>query len=250
MNPLKLSVVIITKNEQCNIERCLLSTIGFADEVLIYDSGSVDQTVKIANKMGAKVIIGEWLGFGSTKNKATQLAKNDWILSIDADEEISMPLKSEISDIINDLDVHTAYAIPRSSFFLNQWIKHGGWYPDYQIRLFNKKFSNWNNAEIHEKIESTKNENLTQNINHYVFKNISHQVQTNDRYSGLLAEKMKKNGKTFNTFHFLTKPSVKFFECYILKLGFLDGYPGFVIAKNAAYSVFLKWAKLKELDSQ
>ncbi len=248
MNLLKLSTVIITKNEQQNIARCLSSVKDFCDEILVYDSGSTDETVNIANKMGAKVISGEWFGYGATKHKATDLAKNDWILSIDADEEVSDSLKYEIRSKFSHLESETAYALPRSSFFLGRWIRFGGWSPDYQIRLFNKINSQWNKNLIHESIESQSVKYFSEKLNHYVFKNISHQVQTNDRYSGLLAEKMKNEGKKFNWFHFLTKPSVKFIECYFLKLGILDGYVGFLIAKNASYSVFLKWAKLKELS--
>jgi glycosyltransferase involved in cell wall biosynthesis len=248
VNLLKLSTVIITKNEQQNIARCLSSVKDLSDEILIYDSGSTDETIVIANKMGAKVISGEWLGFGATKHKATDLAKNDWILSIDADEEVSDKLKQEIQNKFLQLESESAYALPRSSFFLGRWIRFGGWTPDYQIRLFNKKYSQWNKNLIHEKVETQSIKYFSKKLNHYVFKNISHQVQTNDRYSGLLAEKMKNEGKKFNWFHFLTKPSVKFIECYFLKLGIFDGYVGFLIAKNAGYSVFLKWAKLKELS--
>ncbi len=248
MNLLKLSTVIITKNEQQNIARCLSSVKDFCDEILVYDSGSTDETVNIANKMGAKVVSGEWLGFGATKYKATNLAKNDWILSIDADEEISDQLKHEIQNKFSQLESESAYALPRSSFYLGRWIRFGGWSPDYQVRLFHKQFSQWNTSAIHEKVQSQSVQYFTEKLNHYVFKNISHQVQTNDRYSGLLAEKMKIDGKKFSWFHFLTKPSVKFIECYFLKLGIFDGYAGFVIAKNAGYSVFLKWAKLKELS--
>jgi glycosyltransferase involved in cell wall biosynthesis len=250
VNLLKLSTVIITKNEQQNIARCLSSVKDFSDEILVYDSGSTDETVSIANKMGVKVVSGEWLGFGATKHKAADLARNDWILSIDADEEVSEKLKNEIQKNFLKLQPESAYAVPRSSFFLGRWIRFGGWSPDYQIRLFNKKYSQWNMNSIHEKVEAKSIQYFSEKLNHYVFKNISHQVQTNDRYSGLLAEKMKNEGKKMSWFHFLTKPSVKFFECYFLKLGFLDGYAGFVIAKNAGYSVFLKWAKFKELDSK
>ena len=131
---------------------------------------------------------------------------------------------------------------------MNRWIRYGGWFPDYQTRLFNKKESGWNLEKIHEKIEAKNYENLKNPLFHYVFKNIEHQVSTNNRYSTLQALKMYENGKSFSWFHFFTKPKVKFFECYILKLGFLDGWAGFVIAVNAAHSVFMKWSKLRELD--
>lgn len=246
MNPIPLTVVVITKNEELNITRCLASVLGWVNEVIVYDSGSVDQTVQVASKLGAHVISGEWLGFGPTKKKATLLAKNDWILSLDADEEVSLDLKLEIQQKFSSLDSESAYALPRKSYFLKKWILHGGWYPDRQVRLFNQKHSMWNQDLIHEKVQAKYIQNFENCLNHYVFKNLSHQVVTNDRYSTLQAQKMFNDGKKMNWFHFMTKPTVKFIECYFLKLGFLDGYAGFVIARNAAYSVFLKWAKLKE----
>lgn len=248
-----ISAVVICLNEQDNIERCL-SSLSWVDEVIVYDSGSKDETVVIAQKKGAKVIQGPWLGFGPTKKKATELATHDWIISIDADEEIPENLRNEILEKIKNLDVKTVYKIPRLSFYLGRWIKHGGWFPDFQIRLFNKKYYQWNTAPIHEKIEVLESQsqmqiqNLTNYFHHYVFKSIEHQVSTNNRYSSLQAQKMHADGKKFSYFHFLTKPYVKFIECYIFKLGFLDGWAGYVIARNAAYSALLKWVKLKEIE--
>ena len=241
---LKVSVVVITLNEELNIERCLKS-VQWADEILVYDSGSKDKTIQIAKLLGAHVIEGLWLGFGPTKNKAALLAKNDWVLSLDADEEISEPLAAEIAGL--SLKSDCVYAIPRLSNYLNHWVRHGGWYPDYQVRLFHRKFHNWNQEIVHEKIEAKDEVKLLSCINHYVFKNIEHHIQTNNKYSSLLAQKMVTQGQEFSWFHFLTKPTVKFLECYILKLGFLDGWVGYFIARGAAYSVFLKWAKLKEM---
>ena len=240
---MKISIVLITLNEESNISRCL-NSVQWADEIVVYDSGSSDNTVTIAKNRGAKVVEGPWLGFGPTKRKASEFAKNDWILSIDADEEVPEALAYEIQRL--SLNENIVYSVPRLSYFLNRWIHHGGWYPDYQARLFNKRSTNWNQDLIHEKIEAIHQENLVNHLNHYVFKNIEHQIQTNNRYSGLLANKMFAGGQRFSWFHFLTKPLVKFFECYLLKLGFLDGWAGYVIARGAAYSVFLKWSKLKE----
>ena len=247
----KISAVIITLNEQSNIERCLKS-LHWADEVLIYDSGSVDLTVEIAEKLGAKIFKGPWLGFGPTKKKATELATHDWIISVDADEEISDELSHEIKKTIAESSSQMAFKIPRLSFYMGRWIKYGGWYPDAQLRLFNKKSYQWNMAAIHEKVESINQIQLIQqlkcNMYHYVFENIEHQVSTNNKYSSLQALNMYKNNKSFNYFHFFTKPYVKFLECYFLKRGFLDGWAGYVIARNAAYSVYLKWIKLKEWE--
>lgn len=248
-----ISAVIICKNEEANIERCLKS-LSWVDEVIVYDSGSSDKTVNIAQKMGAKIHQGSWLGFGPTKHEATKRASHDWILSVDADEEIPESLKREIQEKLGTLDAEYIYKIPRLSYYLGSWIKYGGWYPDFQIRLFNRKTHQWNKAEIHECVEPLTGDvehvaELDNHLYHYVFKNIEHQVQTNNRYSTLQAQAMYANGKTFSYFHLFTKPYVKFIECYFLKLGFLDGWAGYVIARNAAYSALLKWLKLKELQN-
>ena len=244
---LALSVVVISLNEQTNIAR-LLNSVKWAAEVVVYDSGSTDETLVIAEKMGAKVIKGAWLGFGLTKKTATQSASYDWVLSLDCDEECTAELQHEIKAKFKELKEDTAYKIPRLSYYLNASIKHGGWYPDCQARLFNKKMSMWSQAKIHEKVEALKYENLQSDMNHYVFKNIEHQVSTNNKYSTLQAQEMHAKGRSFSWFHFLTKPYVKFIECYFLKLGFLDGWAGYFIARSAAYSVFLKWSKLYEIQ--
>jgi glycosyltransferase involved in cell wall biosynthesis len=246
---LPISAVLITLNEEQNIARAL-SSLKWAAEVVIYDSGSKDKTVEIAQKLGAKVIQGPWLGFGPSKRKATSEASHDWVLSLDADEEVPEALAAEIQKKFSELQPDTAYQIPRLSRYLGRWIRHGGWYPDRQTRLFNRKHSNWNTAEIHEKVESPKLDRLHQHFHHYVFKDIEHQVHTNNRYSSLQALEMQKRRKSFSWFHFFTKPCVKFVECYIWKLGFLDGWAGYFIARSAAYSVFLKWSKLREFSIQ
>jgi len=242
-----LSIVLISLNEQSNIARAL-NSVKWADDVVVYDSGSTDETIEIAKKMGANVIQGQWLGFGKTKKLATNYAKFDWVLSLDCDEVITEALQAELCSKLNILKPHHVYKIPRLSFYLAKAIKHGGWFPDYQARLFNKKYHNWNEVLIHEKINAKNYENLASYMNHYVFKNIEHQVSTNNRYSSLQAQEMYRSGKKFSWFLFFTKPWVKFIECYFLKRGFLDAWAGYVIAYSASYSVFLKWAKLRELE--
>ncbi|MEK6628340.1 MAG: glycosyltransferase family 2 protein [Bdellovibrionota bacterium] len=244
-----ISVVLISLNEQNNIQRALAS-VSWAQDIIVYDSGSTDQTLDIAKRMGANVIKGQWFGFGKTKKMAIEQARFDWVLSLDCDEEVSDSLQIEIRNKINILKPDCVYRIPRLSFYLGRPIKHGGWFPDYQARLFNKKLHNWNEAMVHEKVEAKNYENLVSCMNHYVFKNIEHQVQTNNRYSSLQAEVMFNEGKNFSWFHFFTKPMVKFIECYFLKLGFMDAWPGYIIAYSAGYSVFLKWAKLRELETR
>ncbi len=249
MQKLPLSLTVITKNEEKNIERCLRS-VPFASEIIVVDSDSTDQTRELAQKLGAKVLVEAWKGFGPQKQFAVEKAQYDWVLSLDADEALSPELSEEILSRFSSLDEKTAYQLPRRSFHLGRWIHYGGWYPDRQIRLFNRKFSHWDQAQIHEKVETEKTDQFQSPILHWVFKNLSHQVVTNDRYSGLQAEDLFSRGKRFSLYYLIVKPPSKFFETYFLKRGFLDGLPGFLISVSAAYSVFLKWAKIWELENK
>lgn len=242
-----ISLVIITLNEERNIERCIRS-VPFASEILVVDSGSRDATCEIAKFRGAKILYKGWMGFGPQKKFATEQAAHDWILSLDADEALSPELAEEIQSRFAQLDESTGYEMPRKSFHLGRWIEHGGWYPDYQLRLYNRKHAQWPDSRIHERVQAPRVERLQHPLQHYVFKNLSAQVATNDRYSGLLAQKDVEAGKQFSLLRLLIKPGSKFIECYFLKLGFLDGLPGLIIAVSAAYSIFLRWSKVWELQ--
>lgn len=242
-----LSLVIITLNEEDHIERCIRSA-PFVDDVIVVDSFSTDRTVEIAEKCGARVIQQKWPGYGPQKAFATSQAKNPWILSLDADEALSPDLANEIVQSFSNFDPEAGYLVPRKSFHLGQWIHHGGWYPDYQLRLFNKDHSNWNSATLHEKVEVKRHLKLKHDLLHWVFEDLSDQVITNDKYSSLGAQAWFAQGKSFSLFKLLTKPLTKFIETYFFKLGFRDGLPGFIISVGAAYSVFLKFAKLWELE--
>jgi glycosyltransferase involved in cell wall biosynthesis len=244
---LPISVVVITKNEASNIERCLKS-VPWASELLVVDSQSTDGTREKAETLGARVLNEAWRGFGPQKAFAAKAARFDWILSLDADEAVSPELSEEIQNRFAHLDPQTGYEIPRQSFHLGRWIRHGGWYPDAQLRLFHRGHSMWNEAVIHEQVICPKRERLKHRLLHSVFRNLSEQIDTNNRYSSLQAEELWARGQRFSLVKLLVKPASKFFECYFLKLGFLDGMPGFVIAVGAAYSVFLRWSKLWERE--
>lgn len=245
MQKLPISLVVITLNEEKNLKRCLQS-VPFASEIIVLDSGSDDLTQSIAESLGAKFVYEKWRGFGPQKAFATELAKYEWVINLDADEALSPELCDEIYQKFQYFDESCGYLIPRKSFHLGQWIHCGGWYPDYQLRLFNKKFSNWSESNIHEKVITTKRQKLKHNICHWVFENLSDQVQTNNKYSSLLAEDLIKKNKSVSGLKIFSKTIVKFIELYILKKGFLDGVPGLIIAIGGAYSVSLKWSKLWE----
>lgn len=246
---LPVSLVVITLNEEKNIEECLRS-VPWVSDLVVIDSGSTDETVSIAEACGARVIQKEWLGFGLQKKFASSQAKFDWILNLDADERMTPELSAEILGLFPNFDEDTGYLIPRKSWHLGSWIFHGGWYPDFQLRFFNRKKSDWNSAHIHEKVVAAKTEKLKSPFTHFVFRDLHHQIETNNRYSLLLAEELFRQGKRFSIFKLVLKPWTKFLETYFWKKGFMDGLPGLIIAVGAAYSVFLKWAKLWELEKK
>lgn len=237
---------MITKNEESQIERCL-SSVPWAAEKIVVDSFSTDKTVEIAEKMGTKVYEEAWRGFGPQKAFATTKASHEWVLSLDADEALSPELSEEIQNQFRNLNSEAGYELNRRSFHLGRWITHESWYPDRQLRLFNKKHSQWSDSVLHEKIQTQKVLRLQGDILHWVFDGVSDQVIADDRYSTLGAEKLLQKGDQFSVLKMFVKPPIKFFECYFLKLGFLDGLPGFIIAIGASYySIFLRYAKIWE----
>ena len=251
MQKLPISLVIITLNEEKNIERCIQSA-PWVSEVVVLDSGSQDRTVELAQKAGAKTFVEAWRGYRDQKARAADLASNPWILSLDADEALSEELSQEIQDLWKNQLYETAggYESPRVSFYLGRWIWHGGWYPDKQVRLFDRRKCFWSKGHVHERVEGKDIRKLNHPIRHWPFEDLNAQIQTNNEYSSLAAQDLVKQGKEFSYLYLLLKPFSKFVETYIWKRGFQDGFPGFVISIGAAYSMFLKWAKLKELSQK
>ncbi len=242
-----MSVTIIALNEEKNIARAIESVRGFAQEVLVIDSGSTDQTASIAKHLGARVMNNPWRGYGQQKNFAQSQAKYDWILNIDADEEVSPELAVEIQQVLerDEKGNVKGYSIPRLSKYLGQWIHHGGWYPNRLLRLANRNHGSWTEPEVHEEwIVSGSVLPLRYDLLHYPFKDIQDQVLTNLRYSAQGAEKLRKKGIQKNIFKMVLKPIGKFFETYFFKRGYQDGVVGFIISINAAHSIFLKYAYL------
>jgi glycosyltransferase involved in cell wall biosynthesis len=246
--PTPFSLAIICLNEAANIERCLRS-VPFANDVVVLDSHSTDRTREISEALGARVFNEDWRGFRAQKQRATDLCNHDWVLSLDADEALSEEAQAELRELLSapTLENQDGYELPRVSWNLGRWIRHGGWSPDLQLRLFNRKRATWQGGEhVHERVSAKNVGRLTHAILHWPFENLAEQVATNNRYSGLGAAELRARGAKFSLFKLLWKPWSKFLETYILKRGFLDGMPGFVIAVGAAYSVFLKFAKLWE----
>lgn len=242
----KLSVTIITLNEEKNI-RDALESIKWADEIVVIDSGSNDRTIDICKEYTEKVFYNLWPGYTAQKNFAVDKAAYQWILSIDADERVTPRLAKEIQEVLQ-YPKADAYAMPRHVFYLGKWIDHSGWYPDYKVRLFRKDKAKWEGINLHEVIiVSGKVCYLKGDLNHYTYKDISYHVNTINNYTTISAGEYLKLDKKANLWNIVLRPAATFFKKYFLKQGFRDGFPGFVIAVSSAYYVFLKYAKLWEL---
>lgn len=240
-----LSVTIISKNEEANIARAIES-VRWADDVVVVDSGSTDRTVEIAKGLGARVISNPWPGYGQQKNFAAKQAKHDWILNIDADESVPPELADEIK---RKLGVNGAcgFRLPRKTFYLGHWIRYGGWYPNYLVRLADRRKASWSEPEVHEELRvDGEVGTLDHPLHHAAFPSIREQVLTNLRYAELGSRNLRQAGCRPSVLKLWLKPVGKFFECFILKRGFLDGVPGFIISFNAAHSMFMKYAFLLE----
>ena len=248
----KISAVIIAFNEEDKIADAI-NSVKWADEILLVDSESTDRTNEISGKLGAKVITQKWLGFSKQKQFAVDNAENDWIFSLDADEVVSEELRDEILKLKNSENLADGYKIPRLSFYLDRPIRHGGWYPDWQIRFFNRQQGKWKDVLIHESVEiDGKVEKLSGDILHYSVENMAHHHRMiGERYAPLAAEQMFLRGRKTSPLKIATAGLTAFLQTYILKAGFLDGFAGFCIARFAAHHAFLKhlllWEKQNKL---
>ncbi|MEK6691241.1 MAG: glycosyltransferase family 2 protein [Nitrospirota bacterium] len=243
----RLSVAIITYNEEEEIKDCLES-VKWADEIVVVDSFSTDKTLDICRQYTNKVFQHEWSGYSNQKNYAINVTTNPWILILDADERVSERLTKEIKEILDkDLGVD-GYYIPRKSYFLGRWIRYGGWYPDYSIRLFRKDKGRFEQREVHESVRiNGKTAKLKNHLEHYTYRNLSEYIQRMDRYSTLAAMEMVGEGRRSGPRNILFRPILTFFRMYILKQGFREGIYGLLISVLYSYYTFLKYAKLWEM---
>lgn len=238
-----IGIAVIAKNEKDRIGR-LLKSLDFANEIVVVDSGSSDGTQDLCERMGSKVVFKEWQGFGLQKQFAMDQIQSDWVLNLDADEEVSKELAQEMIAAVNNADPRVGgFSMPRLSRYLGRWIRHGGWYPDRKVRLVRRKSGKWSDDPLHEKLYvDGKVERLSKPIFHYVYRNISDHVKTINRFSDVYAVENPSAGNGFVLVG-VGHAVVKFFECYVWKLGFLDGIPGLIVAMNSSWYVFLKHAK-------
>lgn len=246
-----LSVVIITKNEERNIARCLDSVKEIADEMIVVDSFSTDRTREICESQGASFFLYEWKGYSETKNYANSLAHHDWIFSIDADEAISEELKISILDAKKSATAAN-FRICRITNYCGRWIHHSGWYPDVKVRFFDRRTNCWEGL-IHERLNvanETEIPVLKGDCYHYSYYSIDEHVTQANRFSTLTAEDMFRKNKRVGMLKHWIAPGFRFFRMFILRGGFLDGYYGWVIARISAHAVFLKYAKLRQFYAQ
>lgn len=238
----KISAVIITQNEEANIERCLRS-LQFADEIVVYDGMSTDKTVEICNKYNCKVFQRpEWLGFGIAKQQAVAYAENDWVIVIDADEELSPELINKILEIKSGkMPLAAGYKILRKSYFLGKIVNYSSWQSDAPLRFFDRRKGEFNKNIVHEFVVLNGPPALIkEHIFHYTYPNLKGYLEKMVKYAELGAEQNYNRGKRSNLFNAIVSAKLKFIKMYFLRLGILDGKNGLILAINSAYGVFLK----------
>ena len=249
---MKLSVVIITYNEEKNIERCLKSVLEIADEIVVLDSFSADETENICKKYSAKFYAHKFDGHIEQKNRAITYTENDFILSLDADEALDENLIQSILEIKNHLKAD-GYSMNRLTNYCGKWIKHCGWYPDTKLRLWNKHKGSWTGINPHDKYEmqnGCKTLHLKGNILHYSYYTVDDHYRQVEYFTTISAKAYHAKGKRSNWFLMMLSPIIKFLRDYIFKLGILDGKYGFIICKISAYATYLKYKKLYRLQHE
>lgn len=252
---MNISAVIITFNEEENI-RAACESVAWADDILVVDSESTDATREIAEACGAKVLVNKWPGFAAQKQFATNLATHDWVFSLDADERVSAELQASIATLQakSELELADGYRVARRTFYMGRWIRGGGWYPDYQLRLFNRRHGNWGDRIIHESVkmdEGARVETLAGDLLHYTVRDATqHQKMIETRYAPLGAQQMLREGKRTSSFQSALAGPSAFVRSFILKGGFRDGAAGLAIAKFAARHASMKHKILYQLQNQ
>jgi len=246
---LDISAVIITYNEEKNIRRCLES-LTWAREIVVIDSGSADATVRIAREYTDRVISHPFEGYVRQKNFALDQTALDWVLSVDADEVVTPELLARIRAVWPDQrERYDGFTVNRLSRFSGKWIRHCGWYPDRKLRLFRRSKGRWTGEELHEKVRLDGQVMvLDADLLHYTYENLFENIGKIQSYSTIFARAQHERGRRASLWDLLTRPPAKFLKSYLLRRGFLDGRHGLILSLTAAFYVFLKYAKLWELQ--
>ncbi len=249
----KISLVMITKNEEKNLAKSLDSVKDLVNEIVILDSGSADNTVEIAKQYGAKIFTRNFDNFSNQKNYALSLASNEWVLHLDADEYLSDELKEEIKKNICDVDSvdYDGFYLTRTNFFLGRQMKHSGMAKEFRLRLAKKILSQYTGGVVHERLEVKGKIGYLKNIfYHNSFPNLDNYFKKFDQYTTLDARKRYDENKKFHITDILFRPVLGFIKPYILKAGFLDGLEGFIWAVLSSYYIFIKYVKLYLINSR
>jgi len=243
-----VSVTIITRNEAAHIAAALAS-VAWADERIVVDSGSTDDTVHIARAHGARVETRPWEGYSSQKNYAASLATHDWILSVDADERVSDPLAAEIRQVLNEPSSRRGYRIPRVAFYLGRWIRSTDWWPDWQLRLYDRRRGSWSRVHVHESVRlSGPVGRLRGELQHYPYATVADHLETIDRYTTIAARELYENGRHAGFSRIAVHPALALARNYVLRGGFCQGTAGLIVSLLNSYYVLLKFVKLWELE--
>jgi glycosyltransferase involved in cell wall biosynthesis len=243
----QLTVTVITYNEADHIAAAL-DSVSWADEIIVVDSHSTDGTADIARARATRVIVRDWPGYSEQKNFAADQASNDWVMSMDADERVTPELAAEIRKLLQHEPAARGYRVRRVSRYLGRWIRSTDWFPDYQLRLYDRRAGRWNGARIHEsfKLAAGVPAHLKGELQHYAYRDIRHHLQKIDAYTTLIAEEWQAQGRQASAVRIALHPPMAFLRNYVLRRGFTDGIPGLVISILNSYYVFLKFAKLWE----
>jgi glycosyltransferase involved in cell wall biosynthesis len=251
---LPISVAIIAKNEAHNLPRCLASVRGWVAEIVVVLNDTTDASETIARAAGAQVHHLPWRGYRDSKNAAMDLTAQPWVLSLDADEEVSPALRADFARFFarSDCDRFSGARFPRKVWFIDRWITHGDWYPDYSLRLLRRGFARWGgDSFVHEKVECDGVVvQLRGDLHHYSFPTLASHVAKINPFADLFLRQHQSRGTKFSALAAIVRPAWRFFRAYILKLGFLDGYPGFYIAHATAFAAFVRYSRLYEAEKK
>ena len=248
MNTL-ITVTIITKNAGATLERCL-NSVSWANEIIVIDSGSTDNTLQIAKNLAHRVEYHEWLGYGMQKRHAVNLATHNWILSIDADEWLSEKLTISIQNLLRNDPKHPGYIFNRCNYFMGHWIRYGEGYPDPHLRLFNRLYGNWQDLPVHEQVIITGTTGkLAGDLLHDSASSLEEYLIKQNHYTHTQAKLLWQKGQRVTLLHLILRPLWRFIRLYILRLGFLDGIPGLVHISIGCFNTLIKYAKLYELQT-
>jgi glycosyltransferase involved in cell wall biosynthesis len=246
-----VSAVLITYNTGEQLAPCLRS-LAFVDEIVVVDSGSDDATREVARQHGARVVVEAWRGFGPQKRFAVSLARNDWVLCVDADEEVSPELAAAVAEALS-APRYVAYRMPRSNRFMGRYLRHGEGFPDWSLRLFDRRSAQWSDDAVHEKVIATGpvgRLSARAVLMHHSAESLASYLDKQNRYTSLQAEALFRLGETANVWRLLLSPTLRFVKFYVIRLGFLDGLAGLVHIAIGCFNSFAKYAKLRALQIQ